>query len=155
MCLIVDNNVRDDVFGKGRSPAGKQLFEWLEESRARLVVGGRLYDELAGSRAFRVWSATAVKDGRLRVSNRAEVDLEESSLTQDWLGVSDDQHVIALARVSRARVLYTRDEALRTDFRNRELISSPHGRLYPLQESANAKMRRLALLSSTELCPNR
>lgn len=68
---------------------------------------------------------------------------------------SNDPHVIALADVSGARILYSNDENLRDDFRNSVLVSSPRGKLYPTGESAKAERRRRRLLNATDLCPNR
>ena len=156
MCVILDNSARDNVFSRRRgTPVGRQLLEWLDEFRTSLVVGGKLYDELAGSGVFLGWAANAIKDGRLRVFKRDAVDRETAELAGNWLGESDDEHVIALARVSKARVLYAHDSDLRDDFRNPALISNPRGRLYPLDESSAATRRRRALLNRTDLCPNR
>ena len=56
MCVILDNSARDNVFGRrSGTPVGRQLLEWLDEFRTSLVVGGKLYDELAESRVFEVW----------------------------------------------------------------------------------------------------
>lgn len=155
MCVILDNSAQDNVFSRrSGTPVGRQLLEWLDEFRTSLVVGGKLYDELAGSRVFEVWAANAIKDGRLRVFKRDVVDRETTDLRDDWRGKSDDEHVIALARVSKARVLYARDSDLRDDFRNPGLVSNPRGRLYPLDESLAATKRRRALLYRTDLCPN-
>ena len=155
MCVILDNSARDNVFGRRSGTAvGRQLLEWLDEFRTSLVVGGKLYDELAGSRVFEVWAANAIKDGRLRVFRRDLVDRETTDLENNWRGKSDDEHVIALARVSKARVLYAHDSDLRDDFRDRTLVSNPRGRLYPMDESPAATRRRRALLIRTDLCPN-
>lgn len=155
MCLILDNSARDNVFSRhSGTPVGRQLLEWLDEFRTSLVVGGKLYDELAGSRVFKVWAANAIKDGRLRFVRRDVVDRETTDLKNDWRGKSDDEHVIALARVSRARVLHAHDSGLRDDFRNPALVSNPRGKLYPLRKSPAATKRRRALLNRTDLCPN-
>ena len=155
MCVILDNSARDNVFGRcSGTPVGRELLEWLDEGRTSLVVGGKLSDELAGSRAFEDWAANAVKDGRLRVFNRDVVDRETTDLENNWRGKSDDEHVIALARVSKARVLYAHDSDLRDDFRNRDLVPNPRGRLYPMAESPAATRRRRVLLHRTDLCPN-
>ena len=82
------------------------------------------------------------------------VDRETTDLENNWRGKSDDEHVIALARVSKARVLYAHDSGLRDDFRNRALVSNPRGRLYPLNESPAATRRRRSMLIRTDLCPN-
>lgn len=55
---------------------------------------------------------------------------------------------IALAQVSGARVLCTDDHPLMQDFKNRELLSNPRGRVYQRAEHA-------ALLGHTRACSRR
>ena len=153
--MILDSSARDEVFGDNQTRAGEQFFDWLEAPNARLVLGGRLTDELTTSNAFEKWAETAIKDGRVRTFSRHEVDAEAESLAVDWQGQSNDQHVVALARVSRARVLYTRDIRLSRDFRDRALVPAPRGRVYPTGDSRNAQKSRTRLLNETSLCPNR
>ena len=43
---------------------------------------------------------------------------------------SDDPHVLALARVSGARLLYTKDNALIRDFKDKKFIDQPRGKVY-------------------------
>ncbi|MBV8524835.1 MAG: PIN domain-containing protein, partial [Acetobacteraceae bacterium] len=43
---------------------------------------------------------------------------------------SNDRHILALAIVSRARILFTRDEKLMDDFTNKVIISRPRGKCY-------------------------
>ena len=43
---------------------------------------------------------------------------------------SDDPHVLALARTAGVRLLYTGDRDLMADFKNKELIDRPRGRVY-------------------------
>lgn len=155
MCLILDASARDQVFGRNPTAVGRELFEWLEARRTRLVLGGKLTEELTGSHSFERWAETAVSDGRVRVFNNEQVDRVTRVLSADWSGESNDQHVIALAEVSRARILYADDGPLQNDFRNSELVSSPGGKLYPTGESRNATRHRLRLLRQTNLCPNR
>ena len=155
MCVILDASARDDVFGQGRTTVGKEFFEWLETRQALLVLGGHLTDELVGSRAFERWAETAINDGRIKVFDKNEVDRETDVLAGSWLGQSDDQHVIALARVSRARILYASDVDLREDFKNPALVANPYGRLYPTGDSKNATKHRRQLLNQIKFCPNR
>ena len=49
---------------------------------------------------------------------------------------SDDHHVIALAQLSGARLLYSNDSALHDDFGNKSLIDQPRGRIYSTKESS-------------------
>ena len=47
-----------------------------------------------------------------------------------WNLKSDDPHIIALALVNGARLLYSNDLALQKDFRNAKLVSKPKGKIY-------------------------
>ena len=154
MCAILDACVVGEVFGERRTPAGKQFFDWLETPRARLVVGGTLFDELAKHRRFEKWAETAIADGRMRRFRREDIDVAAAGLSQAQ-AKSDDPHVIALACVSRARILYSDDGDLRDDFRNTQLVPRPQGKIFPLGESATARQHRRNLLGRTRFCPNR
>ena len=154
MCTILDANAVGEVFGKRRPPAGEQFFDWLQAPSARLAVGGRLYDELANHGKFEKWAEAAIADGRLRRFPREKVEAEEKGLPKTRIK-SNDSHVIALARVSGARILYSDDSDLRDDFRNLSLVPRPKGRLYPMGQSEKAKKQRRNLLNRTDLCPNR
>ena len=156
MCVILDASARDTVFGDNPTVAGRQLRDWLQTPAARLVLGGKLSDELRhGSDVFDKWAETAIADGRIRTYSGSDVRAEAEALEADWSGTSNDQHVIALARVSRARILFAQDGALRDDFRNPALVSNPPGRLFPTGESANAAKHRKQLLRRGDVCPNR
>jgi hypothetical protein len=51
---------------------------------------------------------------------------------------SDDPHIIALAKVSGARLLCSKDQNLHTDFGNRVFIDKPRGNIY--QNQSHAKL---------------
>ena len=59
-----------------------------------------------------------------------EPDAEEQALRARGLCTSDDEHLIALARKSGARVFCTEDTTLWKDVRNRALLAKPRGRIY-------------------------
>lgn len=156
MCAILDNSARGDVFGENRTAAGKQFFDWLEKpGRPRLMLGGKLTDELFNSRKFEEWAYEAIKDGRARNCGKNAVNEVVRELSDNWIGKSNDQHVIALAIVSKACILYAKDKALRDDFKNAELVPGSQGKLYPIRDSREAPKVRQQLLSRTDLCPNR
>ena len=54
MCAIVDANVVHEVFSARRTPAGSKFLEWVEKGKGRIVVGGRLGQELNSVEYFRV-----------------------------------------------------------------------------------------------------
>ena len=155
MCAILDASARDDVFGTARTVAGTHFFEGLETGRARLVLGGQLTEELASSDPFARWAEVAISDGRVKTVREDVIESEVRVLADNWPGRSNDQHVIALARISGARILYAHDSNLGDDFRDPALVPNPRGRLCPTGESENAARHRRDLLRRTDLCPNR
>ena len=117
MCAIVDNSARDEVFGGAESPAGKFFLTWLTKGRGRLVVGGKLRDELSGNQNFERWLPQAVQAGRARILGDNEVNDATRAVLADGVCRSDDPHIIALARISGTRLLYANDNALERDFK--------------------------------------
>ena len=117
MCAIVDNNVANEVFGRNPPEAGKHFRRWLGGRNGRLAVGGRLLEELRGSSDFREWFQQNELSGRLLQVSAEEVGRQEERITRSKLQTSDDEHVLALAVASGARLLYTNDNLLMDDFR--------------------------------------
>ena len=66
--------------------------------------------------------------------------------------MSDDEHVLALALVSGARLLYTNDAALISDFKNRTIVATPRGKIYTTAENDNVTAAHLRLLADRNLC---
>ena len=54
---------------------------------------------------------------------------------------SDDPHVLALARVSGVRLLYTGDVDLIADFKDKAFIDRPRGKIYSGAANANLLTR--------------
>ena len=154
MCAILDANLVGEVFKTAPDPAAGQFLSWMYSRRCRIVIGGRLRYELEQSDAFVEWANDAILDGRLRSEDDAAVDDLTKKLADGDVCQSDDEHVVALATVSGARLLFTRDADLRADFRNDSLVR-PRGRLLPLGDSRNARQARQRLFDEPDLCPAR
>ena len=107
MCGIIDANVAHEVFGDDRPPAGERFFDWLASPRGQLVVGGDLLQELGRNRGFVRWLGTAIRSGRVRSMPNEAVNARTEELRQRDMCRSNDEHVLALALVSDARLLYT------------------------------------------------
>ena len=131
MCAIVDANVRDEVFGSASSEPGKFFLNWLRRpGGGRLALGGKLRSELAGLENFRRIYGLLRQNGRVVDIEDSVVDAETANLEARRICRSNDTHVLALARVSGARLLYTNDQALQEDFNSPQLVSEPRGRVY-------------------------
>ena len=66
--------------------------------------------------------------------------------------VSDDQHVIALAQVSGARLLFSNEPNLHRDFKSKRLIDKPRGKVYSNKESKDLSKAHEKLLADKALC---
>ena len=152
MCAIVDTNVAGEVFGKSKTEAGARFLDWIDEGSGRLVVGGLLMDELDGACSFRNWARQAQLSGKMRVVNRSKVENKTTILEEAGACKSDDHHVIALAQVSGARLLYSNDRALQRDFKDKRLIDNPRGRVYSTLVDQEFSDPHRRLLGRRDLC---
>ena len=64
---------------------------------------------------------------------------------------SNDLHVLALAQVSGARLLYSNDLSLHQDFGNRDLIR-PRGRIYSTHAGGQIQASHKSLLQRRDRC---
>ena len=141
MCLILDTNLASLVFPKGGVPTDADfvpVVDWLYRKDGKLVFGGMNEREL-----MKVGSA-AVAIGELRRSGRAiqipGVDDEQRKVEASGGYVSDDPHILALARKSGARTLVSHDEDLHRDFKDLRLVPRPRGMIY--QDRRHVRMLR-------------
>ncbi len=153
MCAIVDNNVRDQVFGaNSQSSAGRFFLEWLSSGRGKLVVGGGVLRELNEYSDFKRWLRTALGRNIATAVDDAAVDAETTIVQQNDVCKSDDEHVIALAHVSGARLLFTNDGDLQDDFKNPSIINNPRGVIYTTRRGVDVTRTHRKLLRRTDLC---
>ena len=132
MCVIVDADVADVVFGAAanKPDAASEFLSQISSHGPVVVIGGRLKRKLSDRTNFRVWHRVASQSGHVHNVSDTDVDKEEAELLKSANCKSNDQHVLALARVSGAHLLYTADKDLLDDFRNRDLIQKPRGKVY-------------------------
>ena len=153
MCAILDANIVAEVFAPNQPPAGKAFFDWVNKGIGRLVVGGKLGLELSqASPGFRRWAQEARRSGVMRVANEDQVNARTRKVHREGNYASDDPHILALAQVSAARLLYSNDSALQQDFKNKALIDNPRGSVYSTLKSKSFSTSRRKLLMRTDLC---
>ena len=152
MCAILDANVTSEVFGREKSPAGQRFRDWLESGQSFLVMGGKLADELTHDHRFRTWSHPAIQYGRLRLVDSAEVEKRTVELRSSNACISDDEHVIALAQLSGARLLFTNESGLHHDFKSKQLIDGPRGKVYSTKDTKELTRAHRTLLAKRSLC---
>ena len=157
MCAILDADSAYDVFSHaGRSRAGEDFYSHLQESGMDLVVGGEVLRELSRtSKELLEWIKEADRGGHrgcIRRIRDEEVETQQKKLERTGNLRSDDPHVIALAQVSGARLLYTKDKKLRRDFKDKEILDNPRGKIYPIGKGQQARHDRQRLRNAKNLC---
>ena len=154
MCAIVDVNVSHEIFGDNRPEAGEKFFKLLDSGSLRLVVSRKLLAELNYGKAQQ-WIQQAILAGKVRQEASGTVDDKEEELQRMERCRSNDTHIIALAQISGARLLYSNDKVLHEDFGNKSLIDKPRGKVYSTNEHKDFTNTHVRLLNNRNLCRNR
>lgn len=131
--MIVDANVASKVLVSENDVDFGYIRKCLFHPKklvARLVYGGRLAREY--ERVAEVARIVRILDqaGKARIVADDLIDYEVDQVRKLSVCVSNDEHVIGLARASRARLLCSLDQNLHADFTNKLLIDKPRGKVY-------------------------
>lgn len=150
MCAIVDTSIVGSLLNSDANPAAIGFRTAVDNGIVPLVVGGtKLVCELKNTRV-REWVRELTNAGRLTRVDNTEVDDLAEQLHK--LCKSNDSHIIALAQISGARLLYTNDQDLTDDFGNSNLINNPRGKVYSTRVTNQLNPSRKKLLNNRELC---
>ena len=138
MCIIVDANRLGAFLSDPANEDAAPIRDWLDRRGGRIVysTGGAFAREM-GHRT-RAKLLTYVRAGKAQVVSADRFVDDERSLRESTDLHSDDPHVLALARWTRVRLLYTGDASLIADFKNKQLIDHPRGKVY--SSAANADL---------------
>jgi hypothetical protein len=135
MCIIIDADLAHKVFGVPLPHEYVPLWNWLTRKDGRIVFGGLNSRQLEkNKRAKEVileWNRKGIAIGISGVDE--EQELVEAGAHYE----SNDPHIIALARLSGARILCSRDKKLHKDFTNPGLLTRPRGKIYQNAEHRN------------------
>ena len=118
------------------------------------MTGGKAYKEFqAGlSPGGRGWAQQAQLSGKLRILDEEQINKRAEKIRTSVPHRSDDPHILALAQISGARLLYSNDVDLQKDFRDKALIDHPRGKVYSTREGKDFKESHRKLLADRHLC---
>lgn len=116
--MIVDANCAHELSQK--TPAGTLVLKWLLFGRGALIAGGKLLTEL-GNAGMKDTLAILRQSGRLKIISDDQVEHEIADLKQIGGLKSNDIHVIAVCRCMSCSVVFTHDQALHEDLKNKSL----------------------------------
>jgi hypothetical protein len=133
MCIIVDTNVAARVLINATDTDFALLHKELFGSRRRVILhygGSKFLREMKHN--ANVWKLLLILDqaGRAQSARDDVVDAEQAVVEELGHCTSDDPHILALARVTGARLLATMDGDLTTDFKNPSIVNKPRGKVY-------------------------
>ena len=152
MCAIVDASVLRDVFGPDRPEAGKKFYSWITQGSGRLVIGGKVTQEFYKMDAAKIWAEEAMRAGKLKIEDDTQMANKTKALKTTNDCKSNDLHVIALAQISGARLLYAKDKDLENDFKR--MLRKPNGKIYKTPKNGEFNKSHKKMLSNKSLCRN-
>jgi hypothetical protein len=129
MCVIVDSNKVCDVF-IARNKEFEKLNQAIVTGKISFVYGGELTREYKQIGSFWRLLLAFDRQGRAKHIDDGQVERETERVRKMRICLSDDQHIVALARVGRVRLVCSSDKKLRSDVRNAKLLSGPRGNVY-------------------------
>ena len=94
----------------------------------------------------------ALLGGQAISVNDEAVEKKTTALKRSDVCRSNDPHIVALAQLSNARLLYSNDDDLRHDFGNKQLIDQPRGKVYSTKRSNDFQESHKRLLNQRRLC---
>ena len=141
MCMIVDANRLGRLLADPPDEDVAPVRDWIESGKGRIVysTGGQFAQEIGG-KARRKFQEYA-RAGRAKLVPHDDFVETERSLRDDQRLRSDDPHILALARASGARLLFTGDGDLIKDFTSPQIINRPRGKVYSSARNANLLRR--------------
>jgi predicted nucleic acid-binding protein len=130
MGIIIDVNIALKFFFDHEKSDWMEAYNAIINGRCCLHYGGKLIEEY--QKLSSVWKIILQLDraGRAKLAPKQIVEKETKYLIQKSACISNDYHIIALARVSGARLLCSDDVKLGEDFKNKKWIDKPRGKIY-------------------------
>lgn len=142
MCIILDANCFSKLVDHTNDDM-KPVRDWLEKRNGRIIYSDthKFKQEWQGREKtylLNIWGFV----GKLKRVDRQQVEAEANRLKSTRTLNSNDEHIIALARVTEVKVLVSDDKKLHKDFKNRNLVG---GKVY--QQARHRHLLR------SDMCP--
>ena len=139
MCMIIDANRLGRFLADPVHEDAAPIRDWLDRRDGRIVysTGGKFSREVG--RGLRSKLAGYVRAGKAIFVPPERFANDEIALRP--IISSDDPHVLALARATGVRLLYTADGDLTDDFKDKRFINGPRGKVYSRAVNADLLTR--------------
>lgn len=121
MCIIVDANAAHKL--NGVHPDGIPVLKWLLRGNGKLVVSSEILSELTRT-MFIETILDLDRAGRVCRVNEDEFHEVKQRILQSGALSSDDPHVVATVICSGCDIVFSSDQNLHKDLKNRQLVRS-------------------------------
>jgi predicted nucleic acid-binding protein len=135
MCIIIDANIAHKLIAEENMDA-EPIRKWLITGRGKIATGWLNKEELERC-SFRPLFQQFILAGRVTEYRAALIKDAHAALNMGDLQ-SNDAHIIALAKVSNSRVVFSDDRALQADFKSAKFLTNPRGKVY--QRAAHRRL---------------
>ena len=135
MCIIVDASRMGAFLADPPEEDAAPVRRWIDTGRGSVVysTGGKFAQEIRGHAKQRLLRYSQAGRARLVPEDRF---IDDQNILQGQIR-SDDPHVLALARATGVRLLYTGDIDLMADFKDKAFLDRPRGKIYSGATNAN------------------
>lgn len=123
MCIIIDTNQIVKFFNQPEHEDMKPVHRWIRTTGRLLYSTGDNFERELKNSAKPMLRELSRAGHAVHVSDRT-VSQEANRLRESDLELKspEDCHVLALARITKTRLLFTRDQKLHADFKNPNII---------------------------------
>ena len=137
MCMIVDANKLGEFLSCPSSEESGPIYKWMDRGWGVIVYStdGRFREVGEG---LRKKLSILSQSGKAILIDARNFLYDEEMLREDPDLISNDPHVLALARATGTRLLYTEDGDLIKDFKNKKFLDRPRGKIY--SSRANSRL---------------
>ena len=135
MCIIVDANRMGALLADPPEEDAAPVRRWIDTGRGSVVysTGGKFAKEIQGRARQRLLRYSQAGRARFVPEDRF---VDDQNTLKGQIR-SDDPHVLALARATGVRLLYTGDADLIADFKDKAFLDRPRGKIYSGAANAN------------------
>ena len=139
MCIIVDANRMGAFLADPPEEDAAPVRRWIDTGGGSVVysTGGKFAEEIQGRARQRLLRYSQAGRARLVPEDRF---IDDQNTLEGQIR-SDDPHVLALARATGVRLLYTGDADLIADFKDKAFLDKPRGKIYSGAANTNLLIR--------------
>ncbi|MDE0458888.1 MAG: hypothetical protein OXI15_16455 [Chromatiales bacterium] len=139
MCIIVDTSRMGDFLADPPGDDAAPIRRWLDTGSGSVVysTAGKFADEIRGHARQRLLRYSQAGKAKFVPEDRF---IDDQNTLEGQIR-SDDPHVLALARATGVRLLYTGDADLIADFKDKAFLDKPRGKIYSGAANANLLTR--------------